>query len=203
MPRFPRLVVPGYPHHVTQRGVRRQATFFDDIDYRSYLRLAAELKKDWSVDFWAYCLMPNHIHAVVVPKDDDCLSKFFAILHRRYAWRANRRHDWLGHLWHTLCHNKISGYQAPCQNLRSLAKAARLPARNRACFAFCRDRCLKAASATSNLPKNANAQNNFDSTKDVITMCMCSTKWMTPIHIYYCRHLSSFKPTHQQDLLLT
>jgi putative transposase len=99
MPRFPRLVVPGYPHHVTQRGVRRQATFFDDIDYRSYLRLAVELKKDWSVEFWAYCLMPNHIHAVVVPKDDDCLSKFFAILHRRYAWRTNRRHDWLGHLW--------------------------------------------------------------------------------------------------------
>ena len=99
MPRFPRLVVPGYPHHVTQRGVRRQPTFFDDIDYKSYLSLALELKKDWAIEFWAYCLMPNHIHAVVVPREEDCLSRYFAILHRRYAWRTNRRHDWLGHLW--------------------------------------------------------------------------------------------------------
>jgi putative transposase len=99
MPRFPRLVVPGYPHHVTQRGVRRQLTFFDDFDYKSYLGLAVELKEDWPVEFWAYCLMPNHVHAVVVPRDDDCLSKYFAILHRRYASRTNRRHEWLGHLW--------------------------------------------------------------------------------------------------------
>ena len=99
MPRFPRLVVPGYPHHVTQRGVRRQPTFFDDLDYKSYLGLAVELKKDHAIEFWAYCLMPNHIHAVVVPRDSDCLSKYFAILHRRYAWKTNRRHDWIGHLW--------------------------------------------------------------------------------------------------------
>ena len=92
-------MVPGYPHHVTQRGVRRQPTFFDDVDYKSYLGLAFELKKDYAIEFWAYCLMPNHIHAVVVPGDNDCLSKYFAILHRRYAWKTNRRHDWLGHLW--------------------------------------------------------------------------------------------------------
>ena len=99
MPRFPRLVVPGYPHHVTQRGVRRQPTFFDDTDYEFYLSLAVELKEEWPVEFWAYCLMPNHIHAVVVPGNKDSLSKYFAILHRRYAWKTNRRHDWLGHLW--------------------------------------------------------------------------------------------------------
>lgn len=91
--------MPGYPHHVTQRGVRRQQTFFDDTDYSTYLRLAARLLADWPVEFWAYCLMPNHVHAVVVPKTDGCLSKFFAILHRRYAYRTNRRHEWLGHLW--------------------------------------------------------------------------------------------------------
>ena len=99
MPRFPRLVVPGCPHHVTQRGVRRQRTFFDETDYRAYLWLALELAGDWPVTFWAYCLMPNHVHAVVVPEQPDSLSKYFAILHRRYARRTNLRHEWRGHMW--------------------------------------------------------------------------------------------------------
>jgi len=99
MPRFPRLVVPGHPHHVTQRGVRRQRTFFEDSDYQTYLKMALELTSDWQVEFWAYCLMPNHIHAVVVPHQPDDLSKYFAILHRRYARQLNLRHEWLGHLW--------------------------------------------------------------------------------------------------------
>ena len=99
MPRFPRLVVPGHPHHVTQRGVRRQRAFFQASDYQTYLKMALELTADWPIDFWAYCLMPNHIHAIVVPHQSDSLSKFFAILHRRYARRMNLRHEWLGHLW--------------------------------------------------------------------------------------------------------
>lgn len=99
IPRFPRLVVPEYPHHVTQRGVRKQTTFFDDADYRAYLGLAAELTKEHGVAVWAYCLMPNHVHAIVVPQQREGLSRLFAALHRRYARRTNARHDWVGHLW--------------------------------------------------------------------------------------------------------
>ena len=99
MPKFPRLVVPGYPHHITQRGVRRQKTFFDETDYQTYRNLAVELTGDWPVEFWAYCLMPNHIHAVVVPEHADSLSKYFAVLHRRYARAVNLRNEWQGHLW--------------------------------------------------------------------------------------------------------
>ena len=99
MPRFPRLVVPGYPHHVTQRGVRKQTTFFDQNDYRTYLQLAEGLLDRWPIDFWAYCLMPNHMHAVVVPHEEVCLSKFFATLHRQYARHVNDRYEWAGHLW--------------------------------------------------------------------------------------------------------
>jgi putative transposase len=99
MSKFPRLIVPEYPHHITQRGVRRQRTFFDALDYQTYLDLALELTEDFAIRFWAYCLMPNHIHAVVVPEGRDALSKYFAILHRRYAWRINRRYEWTGHLW--------------------------------------------------------------------------------------------------------
>ena len=99
MPRFRRLIVPGYPHHVTQRGVRRQTTFFDDKDYRAYLTLAVELIADADMHFYAYCLMPNHVHAIVVPFNPKVVSSFFATLHRRYARRTNARNDWRGHLW--------------------------------------------------------------------------------------------------------
>jgi putative transposase len=99
VPRFPRLVVPGYPHHVTQRGVRRQTTFFDSSDYRTYLKLAAAMLDTIELEIWAYCLMPNHIHAIVVPGAEESLSRFFAPLHRQYALRTNKRHEWRGHLW--------------------------------------------------------------------------------------------------------
>ncbi len=99
MPKFRRLVVPGYPHHVTQRGVRRQTTFFDDADYQAYLNLAANLLGEYSIEIWAYCLMPNHIHAVVVPHDKKSMSSYFARLHQQYARRTNLRQEWSGHLW--------------------------------------------------------------------------------------------------------
>jgi putative transposase len=99
VPRFPRLVVPGYPHHVTQRGIRRQQTFFDDADYRMYIMLIKELKVQADVDVWAYCLMPNHVHLVVVPNKTQSLAKLFGQAHHRYARHVNAIHDWRGHLW--------------------------------------------------------------------------------------------------------
>lgn len=99
MPRFRRLVLTDYPHHITQRGVRRQTTYFDEHDYRAYLTIASKLLEKYEVEFWAYCLMPNHMHAVVVPRAEGALSRFFAALHRRYARRTNARYDWRGHLW--------------------------------------------------------------------------------------------------------
>ena len=99
MPRFPRLVVPGYPHHVTQRGIRRQRTFFDNSDYEAYLALLIELKAKAGVRVLAYCLMPNHVHLVVVPTDKRSLARLFGVAHHRYAKRVNALDDWRGHLW--------------------------------------------------------------------------------------------------------
>jgi len=67
MARLARLVIPGLPHHVTQRGNRRQQTFFNDGDYAAYLERMAQWCGAQGVDVWAYCLMPNHVHLVVVP----------------------------------------------------------------------------------------------------------------------------------------
>lgn len=99
MPKFQRLVVEGLPHHVTQRGVRRQRTFFDDGDYRAYLDITRKQLAESQLSILAYCLMPNHVHFVVVPGTRHELSRFFCEVHRRYARRTNRLHNWNGHLW--------------------------------------------------------------------------------------------------------
>lgn len=99
MPRVARIVAPGLPHHVTQRGCRKQQTFFCDGDYRAYLRLLKDRLARSDVKLWAYCLMPNHVHAVVVPADQGGLAVAFGQVHSAYARRVNEQHDWRGHLW--------------------------------------------------------------------------------------------------------
>ena len=94
-----RVVIPGAPHHVTQRGNRRQATFFCDEDYVAYLDLMREWCGEMGVSVWAYCLMPNHVHLVVVPKSEDGLRRAIGEAHRRYTRRINFRENWRGHLW--------------------------------------------------------------------------------------------------------
>ena len=74
MGRMARLVVPGAPHHVTQRGNRRQATFFGEGDYLAWLALAAEAFAAARVSVWAYCLMPNPIHVIAAPEGEDGLA---------------------------------------------------------------------------------------------------------------------------------
>lgn len=99
MARLARVVVPGVPHHITQRGNRRQATFFNEADYTAYLELTAEWCGRFGVVVWAYCLMPNHVHLIVVPESEDGLRRGIGEAHRRYSRRINFREGWRGHLW--------------------------------------------------------------------------------------------------------
>ena len=99
MARLARLVLPGIPYHVTQRGNRRQPTFFEDGDFALYRDLLAEGARRAGASIWAYCLMPNHVHVIVVPADCDGLRATFAYAHRRYTGFINARHRWTGHLW--------------------------------------------------------------------------------------------------------
>lgn len=99
MARLARVVVPGLPHHVTQRGNRRQQTFFNDDDYRAYIALVAEHCRASGVSVLAYCLMPNHVHLVLVPETADGLSSGLGEAHRRYTRRINVREGWRGYLW--------------------------------------------------------------------------------------------------------
>ena len=99
MARMARAVAPGIPHHITQRGNRRQQTFFMDEDYHTYLELLAEWCGEYQVDIWAYCLMPNHVHMIAVPKTVDGLKLAIGETHRRYTRKINFREGWRGHLW--------------------------------------------------------------------------------------------------------
>jgi len=99
MPRMARIVVPNSPHHVTQRGNRRQLTFFCDADYRAYLRIAAEVFAEANVEVWAYCLMPNHVHLIATPREAGDLARAVGKTHLLYTQRINRRQEWTGLLW--------------------------------------------------------------------------------------------------------
>ena len=93
------MVLPGIPHHVTQRGNRRERTFFEDADYALYLDLLAQSAARHGVEVWSYCLMPNHVHVVAVPGDEDALGRTFRDLHRQYTGYINARMRVTGHLW--------------------------------------------------------------------------------------------------------
>lgn len=99
MSRLARVIAPGYPHHVTQRGNYCQIIFEVAEDYRQYLEWLQEYCQKYGVAIWSYCLMNNHVHFVCVPDKEDSLSRTFNTLHMRYSQYANRRKGASGHLW--------------------------------------------------------------------------------------------------------
>jgi putative transposase len=99
MPRRARALFPGVPHHVTQRGNRRERVFFGDGDEAAYLRLLRDHAAEQAVEVIAYCLMPNHVHHVVIPSTPHGLHRLFKAVHGQYAQRVNRMRCQKGHLW--------------------------------------------------------------------------------------------------------
>ena len=91
--------MPGYPHHVTQCRNRRQVTFFSDADYVVYRDRMAECCAKRGAVIWAWCLMPNHVHLVVVSQTAEALALAVGEAHRRYTRHINFREGWRGYLW--------------------------------------------------------------------------------------------------------
>ncbi len=117
MSRIPRVIIPGVPHHIIQRGNRRQQVFFSDEDRLYYLRLLKKYAGLFGLAIWVYCLMTNHFHLIGVPKTEECLSKVMAIVNRKYALRVNLREDWTGCLWQSRF------YSCPLDNPHTNASA--------------------------------------------------------------------------------
>lgn len=99
MSRIARVVAPGYPHHITQRGNRRQKTFFNDGDFELYLKLMKEWCDKCGAEIWSYCLMQNHVHLVAVPRDETGLGRALGMAHWHYTRLINAREGWKGCLW--------------------------------------------------------------------------------------------------------
>ncbi len=99
MVRMARAVARGIPRHITHRGNRCQATFFCEEDYWAYLEIMAEWCERFSVEIWACCLMPSHVHLISVHESEDALRLAIGESHRRYTRRINFREGWRGHLW--------------------------------------------------------------------------------------------------------
>ena len=79
--------------------------FFGDEDYCAYLTLLAEWCERADTRVWAYCLMPNHVHLILVPATVDGLRAALGETHRRYTRRINLREGWRGHLWQERFHS--------------------------------------------------------------------------------------------------
>lgn len=99
MPRIARIVAPGYPHHVTQRGNNRTTIFFDDEDRETYLNLLHQYSKRHSLKIWAYCLMDNHVHLLAVPEKEDSLSRGVGLTNQVYTQYLNRIFNQGGRIW--------------------------------------------------------------------------------------------------------
>lgn len=99
MARLPRLVVPGYPHHIVQRGNNRQLIFVDDTDRGRYLYLLARCAQAHDLAIHAYVLMPNHVHLLVTPPDELAIAATMQDIGRAYVRWFNKRHSRSGTLF--------------------------------------------------------------------------------------------------------
>ncbi len=99
MARLPRLTVPGYPHHIIQRGNNRQAIFAAPEDYRTLLALVEEHARAAQVAVHAYVLMSNHFHLVATPETAEGIPRMMQAVGRRYVRYFNQAQSRTGTLW--------------------------------------------------------------------------------------------------------
>ncbi|MCD6078399.1 MAG: transposase [Ramlibacter sp.] len=99
MARLPRLTVPGYPHHIIQRGNNRQAIFNDAADYELLLSLVDEHARKQQVAVHGYVLMSNHFHLLATPETVEGIPQMMQAVGRRYVRHFNLRHARTGTLW--------------------------------------------------------------------------------------------------------
>lgn len=99
MPRIARVIATEYPHHITQRGNNRATVFFDDEDRQTYLKLLAVYALKHRFQVWAYCLMNNHIHLLVVPETETSLARGIGLTNQVYTQYLNRKLNQSGRVW--------------------------------------------------------------------------------------------------------
>lgn len=99
MPRQPRLVIAGYPHHLILRGNNRSDIFYNDKDRRFFIKCLKDAKEKTKSKIYAYCLMSNHVHLIVEPSTEDGLGNMMQSVGRKYVQYINRAYKRTGTLW--------------------------------------------------------------------------------------------------------
>ena len=99
MSRVGRVVIAGFPHHITQRGNRRADVFLSDADRQAYLGFVGKYAERHGLAVWAYCLMSNHVHLIAVPMREEYLGQALRDAHTVYAMRFNTGTGTTGHVW--------------------------------------------------------------------------------------------------------
>ncbi|MBM9537078.1 REP-associated tyrosine transposase [Desulfobulbus alkaliphilus] len=112
MPRIARIIAPGYPHHITQRGNNRAVVFYDDEDRQTYLELLATYAKKYGLQIWAWCLMDNHVHLLVVPATESGLARGIGLTNMVYTQYFNRKQGQSGRIWQNRFFSCVIEHQA-------------------------------------------------------------------------------------------
>ena len=99
MARLPRLTLPGYPHHIIQRGNNRQPIFASAPDYQALLDVLEENARKFGVAIHAYVLMGNHFHLLATPATPEGLPQMMQAVGRRYVRYFNDTQQRSGTLW--------------------------------------------------------------------------------------------------------
>lgn len=99
MPRKTRMYLPGVPAHIVQRGNNREACFFCDDDYLFYKEVLFEGLKRYGAALHSYCLMTNHVHLLITPKESDSISRIIQHVGRQYVQYINKTYRRTGTLW--------------------------------------------------------------------------------------------------------
>lgn len=105
MPRIARIIAMGYPYHITQRGNSKQIIFNEKSDYSTYIRLLNKYSAEYKLSILAYCLMPNHVHLIAIPQEQNSMAKTFQVCHMKYAQYFNEKYNMSGHLWQGRFHS--------------------------------------------------------------------------------------------------
>jgi len=107
MARIARAVAAGFPHHVVQRGNNRENVFIDDEDRKKYIKLLKKYSGERESRILAYCLMSNHVHLLIKPKENDSLYKMMQGVTLCYTQYTNRKYSRTGRLWESRYHSCI------------------------------------------------------------------------------------------------
>jgi putative transposase len=99
MPRRARMYIPGYTYHIVQRGNNREACFFGTENYQLYLELLKDVLPKYGTQLHAYCLMANHVHLLMSPKDERSISDTMKVVASRYAYALNKAYQRSGTIW--------------------------------------------------------------------------------------------------------